>query len=163
MILPEELARIEFLQQLGETYLNRVAGMARLEECLEGTVLFREGQRSPVITFVLSGEVRLEVEEPDGESVEVATVGPGEMLGWSPILGRPMTATARAATRCQLAVFDASRILGLGEADPRFGMAFLRQTSIALSERLRDTRRHLAIARSLGQRSPFTLALKSGN
>ena len=60
----------------------------------DGTVLFHEGEASPFIYFILSGEVRLDIEYVDGERVTISTAGPGEMLGWSPVLGgSAMTAT----------------------------------------------------------------------
>jgi CRP-like cAMP-binding protein len=154
MILPEELRGIEFLENLGAEHLNRIAMMARLEEHLEGTILFQEGQPAPFIYFVLSGTVGLEVTEPDGEAVEVCTVGPGELLGWSPVLGgRAMTATARTQTRCRMAVLDVKQVLELCERQPQFGVAFLRQVALVLSERLHGTRRCLALARSVSTRS----------
>jgi len=156
MILLEEISNIEFLRNLGETYLNQIALLAQLKEWQEGTVLFQEGQTSPFIYFVLQGTIGLEVTEPDGEPVRLATVGEGELVGWSPVLGqRPLTATARALTHCRLAVLDAQRILGLCERDPRFGMAFLQQIALILAARLDETRRCLAIARTLSSRSPL--------
>src|SRR5262245_61522920 len=154
MILPDEISGIEFFQNLGESHRNQVALMARLEERTEGTVLFGEGEASSCIYFVLTGTISLEVVEPDGESVEVCTAGPGDLVGWSPVLGRPtMTATARALTRCRLAAIEAKQVLALCERDPRFGMAFLRAVALVLSERLQGTRRCLALARSVGSRS----------
>ncbi len=159
MILPEEIRRIEFLQNLEETHLNRIAMMARLEDCREGTVLFCEGQTSSFIYFVLSGTVSLEVAEPDGEAIEIATIGEGDLLGWTPVLGQQaMTATARALTRCRLAVLDAKQVLALCERDPHFGVAFMRQVAFVLASRLYNTRRCLAIARTLSTRSPLETA-----
>jgi CRP-like cAMP-binding protein len=140
---------IKFLQNLGEQHLNEIATMARLQECEQETVVFGQGQGSPFIYFVLSGKVGLEVEEPDGKSVTVSVIGPGELIGWSPVLGRhAMTATARAVTACRLAVLDVQEILDLCERDPGFGVAFLKQIALVLSERLWDTRRNLARALS---------------
>jgi len=149
MILPEELVSIEFLRNIGEPHLNQIALEALLKEYPEGTVVFREGQDSPFIYFVLTGKVDREVEEPDGKSARVYTAGPGELLGWSPVLGRrAMTATARAVARSRLAVLGVDQILALCEREPRFGLAFLRQITLVLSERLRHTRRSLARALS---------------
>ena len=156
MILPEEISNIEFLRNLGEAHLNQIAMMAQLEECLEGTVLFQEGETSRFIYFVLSGKVALEVVEPDGESVEIATAEPGDLVGWSPALGRrAMTATGRVQTRCRFAVLDVKQVLELCERDPRFGAAFFRQLALVLSDRLQATRRCLAISRTLSHRSPL--------
>src|SRR5262245_44080251 len=159
MVLSEEMENIVFLRELGEPYLGQVAAMARLKEYGEGSILFREGEVSAVIYFILSGEVRLVTEELGGEPVTIYTAGPGEMIGWSPVLGKgAMTATACVSSRCRVAVLDANRVLGLCEQDPRFGMAFLRQVGVFLSDRLTSTRRCLAFSRALKHMSPFALA-----
>jgi len=161
MILPEEMECVQFLQGLDEQQRKCIIGMAQLKECPPGTILFQEGQDSSVIYCVLHGTVSLEVGDAAGESVEIATVGPGDLLGWSPVLGRrAMTATARAATRCRLAVLHAPQILALCEREPRFGVAFLREVALVLSERLSSTRRHLALARTVSQRSPLEVSLE---
>jgi len=156
MILPEELHAIKWLRALGEAQVNHIARLARLEEVSEGTVLFRRGESSASVYFVLSGTVALEVEDPEEEAIDVSTMGPGELVGWSPVLGRPaMTATARATTRCRLAALDVHRVLSLAECEPQFGMAFLRLVGLVLAERLDTARRCLAVARAVGQHSPL--------
>jgi CRP-like cAMP-binding protein len=145
MILTEEFARVGFLRNMGEPYTNQIALLAQPREYAEGTDLFREGQDSPFVYLILTGKVSLEIEEASGRKTRVYTAGPGELVGWSPVLGcRAMTATARATTRARLAVLSVDRILALCERDPRFGMAFQRQIARVLSERLRQTRRCLA-------------------
>jgi CRP-like cAMP-binding protein len=162
MITPEEMKAIKFLRNLSEQHLNQIATMARRQESKEGTVVFSQGQVSPFIYLVLSGNVVLEVEEPVGKSVAVSTIGPGELVGWSPVLGRlAMTATARAVTDCRLAVLDVQEILDWCERDPRFGAAFLRQIALVLSERLWDTRRNLA--RALSHRPLLTSPMESSD
>jgi CRP-like cAMP-binding protein len=159
MVLPDEMNNIAFLRDLGAPYLEQVAAMARLREYPEGSILFSEGDVSGVIYFILRGEVKLLTEQFDGEPVTIYTAGPGEMIGWSPVLGRgPMTATACVSSRCRLAVLDAGRVLELCERDPHFGVAFLRQVGVFLSDRLSSTRRCLAFARALKHRSPYALA-----
>jgi CRP/FNR family cyclic AMP-dependent transcriptional regulator len=154
MIPQEDLEKIGFLRNLGERHLAQIALLAQIKECAEGSVVFSEGQDSSCIYFVLSGQIALEVRQSDGKSVEVFTANPGELVGWSPVLGRnAMTATARAKTRCRLAVFDVSKILEMCETFPRFGLAFLREIGLALSDRLWATRHRLAGV--LGNRPPM--------
>jgi CRP-like cAMP-binding protein len=158
MILTEELESTRLVRELSEPHRNQLARMARLKECPEGTVLFEEEQDSPFIYIVLRGVISLQVREPYGESVEIDTVGPGELLGWSPVFGRhSMTASAHAATACRLAVFDVDRIEDLCQRDPAFGQAFLCQVGLHVSERLRSTRRALALVRTLTHHSPYAL------
>jgi CRP-like cAMP-binding protein len=145
MITPERLNDVALLKNLDLQYVGQIAKIARLEECKEGTVLFRQGKTTPSIYFILRGEFSLEVEESGGSSVEIARLGRGELLGWSPMLGqRAMTATARALTSSQVAVLDVKEVLDLSERDPRFGMAFLREIALVISERLWGARRNIA-------------------
>jgi CRP/FNR family transcriptional regulator, cyclic AMP receptor protein len=93
---------------------------------------------------VAEGEVILEIKVPSIGVVRVHQVGPGDLLGWSPILGRSrMTATARALTPCRLLALDAEQVCALAERDPRFGMEFFRSMASALADRLRATRLQL--------------------
>jgi CRP-like cAMP-binding protein len=154
MILEEELESIAFLRNLGERHLSQIARIAQLKECPEGAVVFAEGEDSSNIYFLLSGKISLGVKEGDREFVEVYAANPGELLGWSPVLGRrSMTACARAKTRSRLAVIDVNKILEMCETFPRFGLAFLREIGVTLSDRLWATRRRLAA--TLRHQTPF--------
>lgn len=145
MILPEEIEAIAFLQNLGEPYANQVASMMQLQEYAAGGVIFREGHESANIYFVLQGKVRLSINLGPHKSMTVQTLGPGELLGWSPVLGQKhMTATASAIQRCRLAALSVSQLMGLCEQDRHFGITFLRQLAISISERLAATRRRLS-------------------
>jgi CRP-like cAMP-binding protein len=139
------MATIPFLRELGGAYAEQLAPLARLKEYVPGAVIFRQGQDAPFVSFVLAGEVGLEVPVSGDEVAEVHRLGAGEILGWSPMLGmRAMTATARAATPVRLAVLDVAQVVGLCERDPHFGTAFHRQVALVLSARLDDTRGRLA-------------------
>jgi len=147
MIPEKELESIDFLRNLGAQHLATVARLAKPKELARGEVLFSEGQDSSDVYLVLSGEIALGVKESDGKTVSVYAAQPGELLGWSPMLGRhSMTATARAATGCRLAVLDVRQVMDACETYPRFGLAFLREIALVLSDRLWATRRRLASA-----------------
>jgi CRP/FNR family transcriptional regulator, cyclic AMP receptor protein len=147
MILPEEMESVAFLRNLDKAHLNRVASLARLREYPAGTVLFEEGSDSPSLYFVLKGTVSLEVTEPGRIPVRVFTARAGDLVGWSPLLGRrAMTATGRVTKDCRLAALDAQEVEKVCERDPGFAAAFLRQTARAISDRLWSTRRLLVRA-----------------
>lgn len=159
MILPEDLESIRFLRDLPKPYLGEIARMATLKECQKGDVLFRQGEPTGVSYFILSGEVRLEIEDAIGEPIEVYTAGPGDLISWSPLLGRSlMSASGHATTRTRLAVLDVSRVLSMCQQDPRFATSFFRQVSCFLSDRLTSMYRCLAFARALQQMSPFAMS-----
>jgi CRP-like cAMP-binding protein len=86
----------------------------------------------------------VEICAPGRGCTTVYTVGPGELLGWSPLLGAgPMTGTARAVTPAQVVVVNAGQVLAVCAHDPYFGMEFMRRTAGALAFRLNATRLQL--------------------
>src|SRR5262249_21704563 len=96
MSLAEEMGSVKALHGLGEAHLQKLAAIARPRECPVGAVLFREGDESSYIFVLLSGTVTLEVKMRDRGPTAIYAAGPGELLGWSPVLGRhSMTATAK--------------------------------------------------------------------
>jgi CRP-like cAMP-binding protein len=148
MSLTEEMLSIEALRGLGESQLQKIASIAKPEECQVGAILFREGDDSPIIFVLLSGEVSLEVSMRERSPTCIYVAGPGELLGWSPILGRhAMTATAKVTTPSRLAALEVARLNELVEQDPQFGVAFLKQLALIVSDRLSATRRCLASVR----------------
>ena len=141
MVLADELENVTFLRHFTPAYQKTLAGLARLKELQADDVLFAEGEHCPEVYIVLDGEVGLEIRVPSCGVIEVHRVGPGGLLGWSPVLGGgPMTATAISATRCRLAALSADAVVALADRDARFGLEFFRRLSAALAERLRATR-----------------------
>lgn len=161
MVPAQEIKQSEFLRSLGDQYLSHIAKIALPKDYAAEKVIFRQGEGSQFIYCVLTGSVGLSVEEAGQNPVEVSRIGPGELLGWSPVLGRhAMTATAKTLTPCRLAVLDVHEILSLCESDPRFGVVFLRQIALVVSERLWGMRRNLARAMS---HRPLIAALSEGS
>jgi CRP-like cAMP-binding protein len=148
MALAEEMVAVKTLRGLSEAHLQKLAAMAQRRECPGGTVLFREGEACPFIFVLLSGEVALEVTIRERAPATIYLAAPGELLGWSPVLGRQaMTATARVTSPCRLAVLEVARVNDLIQKDQTFGVAFLRQLVLIVSDRLSATRHCLASVR----------------
>lgn len=143
MIPVEMLEGLCFLRGIGEDYLRQIASITVMKEIVAGTAVFREGDHEGHIYIVTDGRVALEIKGPAGP-VRILTVGPGELLGWSPLLGNGRTtATARALTSCKLLALSAPQALALSEHNPRLGMELFRRTAFALAQRLSATRLQL--------------------
>ncbi len=135
------LREMSFLRDIEDQYLQVLTPIAELREFPVGTVLFREGQSHPNVYLVISGFVSLEFRFFDRV---LQTVGEGELLGWTPILGRvEMTATARVLEPTRAVAIRASQLIALCEHNPRFGFEFMRQVARALSRRLNATKLQL--------------------
>ncbi len=145
MIVAQDMEKAPFLQELGGPYAEQLANLAELREYATSAVIFRQNEDFPFLCLVLEGKVSLEMSVSGEPPAEVHRGGPGELLGWSPVLGRrAMTATGRAATPLRLATIEIDRVLALCERDPALGNAFHRQVALVLSSRLDETRRRLS-------------------
>ena len=121
------------------------------------------GDDSTFIFVLLSGAVLLEVNLRERGPTAIYAAGPGELLGWSPVLGRhAMTATATVTAPSRLAVLEVARVGELIGRDPPFGVALLRQLALVVSDRLAATRRCLAAARDHSELPRFSV-LREGS
>jgi CRP-like cAMP-binding protein len=144
LMILDTLRTIRFLDDLNDEDRHKLAAMARLERYPPETFVFREGERPGRIFLVAEGSAALEIRLPEHGGRRIQIVGPGELLGWSPLLGPfPMTASARTLSPSRLIVLDAPQLLALCHHDPRFGFALMRRTATALAQRLSATRLQL--------------------
>jgi CRP-like cAMP-binding protein len=149
----EILRGLRFLHGVGDEVLSTIASVAELRELPAGTVIFREGQSDSHIYLVVSGGVGLEIRLTGKDAKRIQTVGPGELLGWSPILGQiTMTATARAVGVTKVVAVDGTQLKTLCEHNPKFGYEFMKRTALALATRLGATR--LQLLDVYGQQMP---------
>lgn len=133
-----------FAAELSSEWLRRLVGAGVLKRFAPGAVLFREGERSDAFYLVGIGHVALDMTVPARGTTRLLTVGPGEMLAWSALLGNArMTATATAVDDVELFEFSGAELRRWCETDPSFGYRWMRQLSTALAERLLATRLQL--------------------
>jgi CRP/FNR family cyclic AMP-dependent transcriptional regulator len=141
---PEFLRTLAFLAPATDDELQQLIPAAQTEQYAAGSRLFQEGDHIDHVFIVTSGTVSLEITGPDRRPRRIQTLGPGELLGWSPLLGAgPMTAGASAVTQVRVVAIDARIVLKLCEADPRFGYQFMKRAAAAIAARLSATRLQL--------------------
>ncbi len=144
VVTPGLLKALAFFTPATDDELHLLIPATRVEQYSTGAMLFREGDQLPHVFVVVAGTVALEVSGPDHRSCRFQTVGPGELLGWSPLLGGgAMTASSRAVTDVKVLAIDAKAILAVCDQDPRFGYQFMRRTAAAIAARLSATRLQL--------------------
>jgi CRP-like cAMP-binding protein len=135
------LRGLRFLKGLAEEDLQHIAAVARVETFPADTLIFRQNQHLMRVFLVLEGAVGLEMPVAKNLAKRIHVLGPGELLGWSPLLGpAPMTAHARALTPVRVVALQAAEVMALCDRNPHFGFSFMRQTARALAERLNATR-----------------------
>lgn len=140
----ETMQGLQFFEKMPQSVREQLARIAVLQEMVEGEVLFREGTLQGDLFVVIEGHVALEMSVPGRGSNRILTVGPSDLLAWSPLLsdGR-MTATARALISGRLIRFPSDQLRQLCEADHEVGFHMMTQVANAMARRLLATRLQL--------------------
>jgi len=142
--LRQRLAEIAFAAELPDAVLDEIATVAKSADFSAGTIIFREGATDRNLYLLNSGQVALEMLVPGRGRVRLLSLGPGDMLAWSALLGEGrMTATAIATEDTETIAIDADRLLEICTANPQVGFEVMRRMSLALSKRLLATRLQL--------------------
>jgi CRP/FNR family transcriptional regulator, cyclic AMP receptor protein len=143
------LATVPLLEGIPQPELEELAGLLRRREWRAGEVLWRQGDEAHGMELIVDGRVSISLRLPGDRHVELASAGPGEVLGEIPLLdGGDHSATARVAERATL--------LSLSRADfaalvaRRHPTAFILKRRITAISCARLRRQHGVLATSLG-------------
>lgn len=140
----DQLRRLKFTAGLPEHVIAELAIIVTEEDLPAGTRIFREGERFSKMMVITSGRVMLDMSVPSRGSVSILSLGPGDMVGWSAVVGGAiMTAGATATADTHLLAFEGHTLDALCERNHEFGYRFYQQMSSALSRRLLATRLQL--------------------
>jgi CRP/FNR family transcriptional regulator, cyclic AMP receptor protein len=146
-VMPEilnPLHQIEFFHGIAKKHLERVAMISKVAEFPAQHDIFHENEFGRDIYFVISGRVSLAVCTPHAGCRQLMEVGPGELIGWSPLVGRPLLSdTARTLTPTTAITIDGQKILKLCAEDPEFGFDFMHRVAKTLSTRMSAIRLQL--------------------
>src|ERR1043165_5126164 len=138
------LRGLQFLQDVSDKLLESLAGISAVVEIPAGQVIFRQGDLAKSIYLVLAGKVALEICAAGVGCKRILTVGPGDLLSWSPILEHErLTATAPALESTRAIEIDGAELLAIGEKHPRLGYELMKRAALALAKRLTATRMQL--------------------
>ena len=105
-----------------------------------GATIFREGDRAMTAFIILCGTVQISTTNRDGDHIELAEHGEGELFGELALMtgGSTRTATAATSSGCELMVVSQMKLRErLDAADPilRYWIEYLSRRIIDLSKR----------------------------
>lgn len=144
MDINETLRSTRLLHGITESQLHKLERLAEEQHYAEGKVLFAENALHPTFYLIVDGTVMLDIHVPRRGMVRVLTVGPGEILAWSAILGDGrMTTSATTTTPTRVIAWPADQLLALCQKDHEVGFVFMQRIAQALSRRLTATRLQL--------------------
>lgn len=102
-----------------------------------GEILMRQGQKSPPLIYVATGQIAIE-----HEGLPVGTCGPDDFLGeMSLVTGEGASATVKVAMPARIAVFDREALADLMAAMPELGRAFERRLNKGLADKIQRMNR----------------------
>jgi CRP-like cAMP-binding protein len=131
----------EFFHGIADEYLARVAAISKIVEFPARHDIFREHEPAKDIFILISGRVSLVICAPPVGCRQLMEVSDGELIGWSPLVGRSrLSDTARTLTPTKAVAMDGEQILALCAQDPRFGFEFMHRAAQTLASRLSATR-----------------------
>jgi len=151
--LLEALRRHRLLSEVSDEQLIHLSAAASGVDYARDSVLFREGDAASFALLIVSGAVSLELCAPAVGCRRILTAGPGELVGWSAVLGQSTySATARAKEDVRGVRLDAAKLHEAFHSDYRLGYELMRRTAQTLSKRLGAAR--LQAADLYGASSP---------
>lgn len=145
------LASFDFLEGVPEDELDALARTTRRRVLQAGQVLWRQGDDSHELVFVVAGRIAISLQLPGGATVAVSSVGPGEVMGEMGLIDDgPRSVTATAA--------DPTTVLLLGRADFSALVSRRHPTAFALKRRVA----RMGCARLRGQYARLAESLGGG-
>ncbi|MFI9342086.1 Crp/Fnr family transcriptional regulator [Streptomyces sp. NPDC052773] len=128
-------------RSLPAEHRGTLMALAREVSIPQGSRLFDEGGRADRFWIVRTGTVALDVRVPGRRPAVIATLGFGDLVGWSWLFSpRVWHMGAEAVTPVRAWEFDAGAVRELFRADPRFAEAVARWVGLVLSHRLHAAR-----------------------
>ncbi|WP_046727479.1 cyclic nucleotide-binding domain-containing protein [Streptomyces humi] len=132
---------IKLLTALPQTQRERLMELAHEVSFAEDSRIFEAGGTADRFWVIRSGAVNLDQEVTPRKRVTVASLGAGDLLGWS-WLFPPYTWDfgAVAFSRVRAYEYDAAAVLALCVEDPLLGLSLVRTVAEILASRLEITR-----------------------
>jgi CRP/FNR family cyclic AMP-dependent transcriptional regulator len=138
------LAEHPFLKGLEQRFIQLIVGCASNVRFNAGEFLFREGQEASQFYIIRHGKVAVELSAAQRGSINIQTVGEGEILGWSWLIPPYYWHfDARAVELTRVIALDGKCLRAKCEEDHQLGYEFLKRFSHIIAQRLEATRLQL--------------------
>lgn len=138
------LAQIDFFSGMDSLHLEVIANLAEQVVFDAGDVILSQGEDASAFYVIRSGTVSLELGPHDGEQVEIATIGPEDVLGVSWIFPPyRWRFTARALTPVSALMIHAIELRMDSNLEPALGYELMRRFAAVMAGRLQATRLEL--------------------
>lgn len=140
MLNPNDLSSSSLFSALSEKELTDVAALMSKENYRKEELIFEQGEYGDRFYYVVSGEVRIWLQLPDGGSKELATLGAGQCFGELALLDDlPRSADVEVKQDCELWSLRREEFLVLLRGNAALAVKLLQ----VVGRRLRQADRHI--------------------
>jgi CRP-like cAMP-binding protein len=138
------LAEHPFFAGLGDHVIDLIVGCASNARFDAGEFLIREGEEANQFYMIRHGRVAVEIVSPERGPIQIETLGPGEILGWSWLIPPYYWVfDARAVELTRAIALDGRCLRTKCEEDHDVGYQLLKRFSYIVGQRLESTRLQL--------------------
>jgi CRP/FNR family transcriptional regulator len=102
-----------------------------------GSIIFNQGDLAEFLYFLIEGEINLRYKPEDGPEINLTSIKPNDVFGWSSVLGRQTyTSSAICASDCRMVRIRGKNLVKLCENNPDTGAVILERLSAIIPERM---------------------------
>lgn len=148
------LRSIDLTRDMDTKHLKKIATIATEVTFEEDEVIYNVGEIGKAVYIIQSGEVAIEMDVPGQGQVNILTVGPGELFGWSSLFpSERKNARARATKPSRAIAIDAEQLRAAWQTDHTLEHAIIQRTAKVMVDRIKGTRQKLVEALAAANQS----------
>jgi CRP/FNR family cyclic AMP-dependent transcriptional regulator len=139
-MLKADLKTMHLFQNLGDEVLKMLLPIIEPVELPAGMKVFDQDAPTQFFYLLKKGEVSIQFKPDDGQMIQVTTIGPGRIFGWSAALCRDCyTSAAITLTDCTAYRIIGKELQRFRQQHPDAGRLILESLSDEVSNRLYNT------------------------
>jgi CRP/FNR family cyclic AMP-dependent transcriptional regulator len=144
MIEYDDLKCCRIFTELNDRELEEVAKLGTVEKRGAGSRVVTEGSDAAAVYLIKKGKVSVRMKSRDGHEVMVDELGPGDLVGWSAVLGhKAFRADVWTVEDSELIVVDGAGLQKLFEQNNHIGYRAVRIIAEVVASRLENLRAKL--------------------
>jgi len=137
MVELTDLKKINFMKDLPEEVLEKVASVAQLEHFGEEAILIRQDQEQSLIYMLVSGNIFINSRSGSGEALTLEELTAGQTFGLSSLLeNSPSTYSAICAKESAVITLSSAQLLQVFESDYSIGYRFMEKVVEKFKKRM---------------------------
>lgn len=143
-----------FFQGIPESHLATIVGCASNVRFKPDSPVFQRGDPADAFYILRSGKVAIDIGSVDRGNITIATLGEGDVIGWSWLFPPyEWHYDARATEDTRAIALDGICLRGKCETDPVLGYELMKRFSAMVIERLKATQLQLLDIYGRGEKS----------